>query len=151
MSSAWEGCLSFPELLVQVPRHRRIRVEYLNARAEPVVLELEGFPARVVQHEFDHLEGTLTLDRRPRRGISSRLPRSRRWMRGNFTPRRTVFKTVPRRAARQSRLLAASGKISDLFPVALRIISKGLILDLGSSLRDESCPGGRPQNAAVFS
>lgn len=62
-TSAWEGCLSFAELLVRVPRRDGIRVEYLNARAEPVVLELEGFAARVVQHEYDHLEGILTLDR----------------------------------------------------------------------------------------
>lgn len=61
--TAWEGCLSFPELLVHVPRFRSVRIEYLNAAAEPIALELEGFPARVVQHEFDHLEGILTIDR----------------------------------------------------------------------------------------
>jgi peptide deformylase len=62
-SRAWEGCLSFPELLVLVPRFRAVRIDYLNAQAEPCALELEGFPARVVQHEFDHLEGILTIDR----------------------------------------------------------------------------------------
>ena len=62
-TSAWEGCLSFPELLVLVPRPRQIRIAYLNARAEPTTLELAGFAARVVQHEFDHLEGILTIDR----------------------------------------------------------------------------------------
>jgi peptide deformylase len=61
--SAWEGCLSFPELLVYVTRFRQVRVDYLNARGEPSSLDLEGFPARVVQHEFDHLQGVLTLDR----------------------------------------------------------------------------------------
>jgi peptide deformylase len=60
---AWEGCLSFPELLVLVPRYRALRVEYLDAQGRPGALELEGFPARVVQHEFDHLEGVLTIDR----------------------------------------------------------------------------------------
>jgi peptide deformylase len=60
---AWEGCLSFPELLVLVPRFRAVRIEYVNAQAEACALELEGFPARVVQHEFDHLEGILTIDR----------------------------------------------------------------------------------------
>ncbi len=64
-ASAWEGCLSFPELLVSVPRPRRVRIEYLNVRGEPSALELEGFAARVVQHEYDHLEGILTLDRAP--------------------------------------------------------------------------------------
>jgi peptide deformylase len=64
-AGAWEGCLSFPELLVFVPRLRRVRIEYLDARGEPRVLDLDGFPARVVQHEFDHLEGILTIDRAP--------------------------------------------------------------------------------------
>ena len=61
--SAWEGCLSYVELLVRVPRLRAVRVDYLNAMGEPRAMALEGFPARVVQHEFDHLEGILTLDR----------------------------------------------------------------------------------------
>ncbi len=61
--SAWEGCLSFPELLVLVPRPRAVRVEYLNAKGEEIVRDLKGFPARVVQHEFDHLDGILTIDR----------------------------------------------------------------------------------------
>jgi peptide deformylase len=61
----WEGCLSFMELLVLVPRHEAIRVEFLNRKGEPQILELRGFPARVVQHEHDHLEGILTIDRAP--------------------------------------------------------------------------------------
>lgn len=59
----WEGCLSFIELLVYVPRHERLRVEYINRDGEPRSLDLEGFPARVVQHEYDHLDGVLTIDR----------------------------------------------------------------------------------------
>jgi peptide deformylase len=62
---AWEGCLSFIELLTLVPRHKAVRIEYLNAQGEPRTLDLEGFPARVVQHEHDHLEGILTIDRAP--------------------------------------------------------------------------------------
>lgn len=62
-SGAWEGCLSFPELLVLVERHQAVRVEYLNERGEAKRLELFGFPARVIQHEYDHLDGILTLDR----------------------------------------------------------------------------------------
>jgi peptide deformylase len=61
--SAWEGCLCFPELRVLVPRHRRLRIEYLDGRGKARARDLEGFPARVVQHEYDHLEGILTLDR----------------------------------------------------------------------------------------
>ncbi len=60
---SWEGCLSFIELLVLVPRYRRVRIDYLDRHGRPQALELEGFPARVVQHEYDHLEGVLTLDR----------------------------------------------------------------------------------------
>lgn len=61
--TAWEGCLSFPELLVLVPRYRAVRIEYYNDLGTHCVRELEDFAARVVQHEFDHLEGILTLDR----------------------------------------------------------------------------------------
>jgi peptide deformylase len=62
-AAAWEGCLSFPELLVLVSRPERVRVEYFDAQGQPKALDLEGFPARVVQHENDHLDGVLTLDR----------------------------------------------------------------------------------------
>jgi peptide deformylase len=65
MVEAWEGCLSFQELLVLVPRANSVRVDYLDAAGQPKALLLEGFPARVVQHEFDHLEGILTIDRAP--------------------------------------------------------------------------------------
>ncbi|MBI3411182.1 MAG: peptide deformylase [Planctomycetes bacterium] len=68
VSESWEGCLSFPELLVKVARPRAVRIEYLNAYVEPAALELREFPARVVQHELDHLDGILTIDR----AVSSR-------------------------------------------------------------------------------
>lgn len=61
--AAWEGCLSFAELLVRVPRYRAVRVDYQNRAGEPRTLALDGFAARVVQHEYDHLEGILTIDR----------------------------------------------------------------------------------------
>ncbi len=62
-AASWEGCLSFPELLVLVSRPRSVRIEYLDAQGRLKVLDLEGFPARVVQHENDHLDGVLTIDR----------------------------------------------------------------------------------------
>jgi peptide deformylase len=62
-TTAWEGCLSFPELLVLVPRFLALRVRYLNRQGQEQLLELHDFPARVVQHETDHLDGVLTLDR----------------------------------------------------------------------------------------
>lgn len=62
---AWEGCLSFVELLVLVPRWASVRIEFLDRQGQPRTLDLEGWPARVVQHEYDHLDGVLTLDRTP--------------------------------------------------------------------------------------
>ena len=62
-ASAWEGCLSFPELMVLVPRFEAVRIQYLNRHGDAQTLELHGFPARVVQHETDHLDGILTIDR----------------------------------------------------------------------------------------
>lgn len=59
----WEGCLSFLELLVLVPRHRTLQIDYLDRHGEPRSLKLSDFPARVVQHEYDHLDGILTIDR----------------------------------------------------------------------------------------
>lgn len=59
----WEGCLSLPGLRGRVPRAARIRIAYRDLRDEPHEIELEGFPARIFQHEFDHLEGILFPDR----------------------------------------------------------------------------------------
>jgi peptide deformylase len=59
----WEGCLSIPDIRGRVPRNRRIRVRGFDRDARPLDLELEEFPARVVQHETDHLNGILFFDR----------------------------------------------------------------------------------------
>jgi peptide deformylase len=58
-----EGCLSLGSLRVPVERAVRVKVDARDAADEPVSLELEGHSARVVQHELDHLDGTLMLDR----------------------------------------------------------------------------------------
>jgi peptide deformylase len=50
-------------VLVPVERPVRVRIEARDADGNPVVLELEGLPARVAQHELDHLDGVLILDR----------------------------------------------------------------------------------------
>ncbi len=55
----WEGCLSVPGLRGVVPRHRRIRYQGRNPQGHPIDREVEGFHARVVQHECDHLQGVL--------------------------------------------------------------------------------------------
>ncbi len=59
----WEGCLSVPGLRGLVYRPRKIEVTYLDERGKSQKLEAEGFVATVVQHELDHLEGVLYVDR----------------------------------------------------------------------------------------
>jgi peptide deformylase len=58
-----EGCLSIGEVSVDVPRAVAIRLEAQDIAGRPLELEPEGFPARVIQHELDHLDGVLILDR----------------------------------------------------------------------------------------
>lgn len=57
--SGWEGCLSVPGLRGEVPRFRRIRYRGLGLAGEAIDRTVEGFHARVVQHECDHLDGIL--------------------------------------------------------------------------------------------
>ena len=59
MEEDWEGCLSVPGLRGVVPRHARIRYSGFDPSGGPIEREVEGFHARVVQHECDHLVGTL--------------------------------------------------------------------------------------------
>ncbi|HEY2925607.1 peptide deformylase [Piscinibacter sp.] len=59
MEEDWEGCLSVPGLRGVVPRHARIRYAGFDPFGQPIEREAEGFHARVVQHEYDHLIGTL--------------------------------------------------------------------------------------------
>lgn len=59
----WEGCLSIPGLRGLVPRHTRLGVRYLDREGNLREEEFADFPARVVQHEFDHLQGIVFIDR----------------------------------------------------------------------------------------
>ena len=59
----WEGCLSIPDIRGRVPRFQAVRVAALDRKGKPFELELEGFAARVIQHEADHLDGVLFFDR----------------------------------------------------------------------------------------
>ena len=59
----WEGCLSVPGLRGYVERPQHIRVDYIDLQGESQSLELTGFWATVAQHEFDHLDGRLYIDR----------------------------------------------------------------------------------------
>lgn len=61
-----EGCLSLPGVGVPVSRYTEVQLEYTDIRGEKRSLEVEGWLARVFQHELDHLDGTLILDRTDR-------------------------------------------------------------------------------------
>ncbi len=63
---AEEGCLSLPAVLVDVERPIHVRVRALNEQGEEIVVEASGLEARVIQHEIDHLDGVLILDRTTR-------------------------------------------------------------------------------------
>ncbi len=60
---AREGCLSIPELTANVRRALAVTVDAVSPEGEPLVVEAEGFEARCLQHELDHLDGILFLDR----------------------------------------------------------------------------------------
>lgn len=62
-TSDWEGCLSYRELMCKVPRFENVTLTFFDREGQQKVMELEGIAARIVQHEYDHLEGVLTLDR----------------------------------------------------------------------------------------
>ncbi len=58
----YEGCLSVKNVYGKVPRHSKIRITGLNVAGEPVKMKVAGFPARVLQHEVDHMDGVLFID-----------------------------------------------------------------------------------------
>ena len=63
MIEDWEGCLSIPDLRGRVPRWSKLRVDALDRNGKRIEITAEGFFARVLQHEFDHLMGRVYLDR----------------------------------------------------------------------------------------
>ena len=63
MDEDWEGCLSVPGLRGRVPRYTAIRLRAYDRQGKRVELVVEGFHARVIQHECDHLQGKVFLDR----------------------------------------------------------------------------------------
>jgi peptide deformylase len=69
--SFYEGCLSVPGLTAVVARHRAVRVEALDEHGQPVERLFAGWPARIVQHEADHLGGRLYLDSAETRSLST--------------------------------------------------------------------------------
>jgi peptide deformylase len=63
MDEDWEGCLSVPGLRGRVPRYTKIRLRAYDRQGKRVDFVAEGFHARVIQHECDHLQGKVYLDR----------------------------------------------------------------------------------------
>lgn len=59
----WEGCLSIPDIRGRVPRAPAVKVKAFNRAGQPIAFTARGFAARVIQHEFDHLDGILFFDR----------------------------------------------------------------------------------------
>jgi len=75
----FEGCLSLAGFAGLVSRTRIVRVECLNERAEPVVINASGWHARILQHEIDHLEGILYIDRAETRSLTTTENLARYW------------------------------------------------------------------------
>ncbi len=63
IDSGWEGCLSIPDIRGQVPRAASVRVRAYDRAGQRVDIDATGLPARVLQHEYDHLDGVLFFDR----------------------------------------------------------------------------------------
>jgi peptide deformylase len=75
----FEGCLSLPGFVGMVPRARRVQVEALDHHGNPVRINAEGWYARILQHEIDHLNGNLYIDRMWSRSFCSQENYVRHW------------------------------------------------------------------------
>jgi peptide deformylase len=75
----WEGCLSIPDFRGRVPRWRKLRVDALDRKGKKIKITAEGFFARVIQHEFDHLMGKVYLDRMQDLRTLTHLPEFQRY------------------------------------------------------------------------
>ena len=75
----FEGCLSVAGFSALVKRSRRVRVEYLDEHGQPQRLQASGWFARILQHEIDHLNGRLYIDRMETRSFTSLDNMGRHW------------------------------------------------------------------------
>ncbi|MEE1801300.1 peptide deformylase [Streptomyces sp. JV176] len=75
----FEGCLSVPGWQAVVARHQAVRLRGQDERGREIDEEFSGWPARIVQHETDHLDGTLYLDRAETRSLSATHHLTERW------------------------------------------------------------------------
>jgi peptide deformylase len=65
VAKGWEGCLSIPDIRGLVPRAEQVRVKAFDRTGKRIEFTASGLPARVIQHEYDHLAGILFFDRMP--------------------------------------------------------------------------------------
>ena len=86
VESLEEGCLSLPGVGVEVERPVRVRVSAVDEQGSPVVVEASGLEARVIQHEVDHLDGVLILDRTSRDQRKQAMRAMREAMAGHGEP-----------------------------------------------------------------
>lgn len=82
----WEGCLSIPDMRGLVPRHESLTCEALDRHGKPITIEAKDFFARVIQHECDHLEGNVYLDRMPHLRSLAHLAEFARYEAGDENP-----------------------------------------------------------------
>jgi peptide deformylase len=76
---AFEGCLSFAGFSMVVPRARKVRVEALDEHGQRVVKVASGWYARILQHEIDHLHGTVCIDRAETRTLTTTANFAKHW------------------------------------------------------------------------
>jgi len=86
-----EGCLSVSGFAALVARPRGVRVEALNEKGEPVTISARGWYARILQHEIDHLDGTLYIDRMEPRSYTSLENQRRFWVGKSVAEIRTAL------------------------------------------------------------
>lgn len=75
----FEGCLSVTDFVMVVPRLHAVKVEALDHRGQPVTLSVQGWPARILQHEIDHLRGVLCIDRMLSRTMTTIRNQGQHW------------------------------------------------------------------------
>lgn len=93
--AAYEGCLSFSGFTMIVPRWRRVRVDALDERGEPVVKIASGWYARILQHEIDHLRGVVCCDRMEPRTLTTHENHLRHWRSATIEDARAAVGPMP--------------------------------------------------------
>jgi peptide deformylase len=91
----FEGCLSLPGFVGMVPRARKVRVKAVNDLGDPVRIEAEGWYARILQHEIDHLAGSLYIDRMWTRSFCTLDNYTRHWKSKSTPDLLREFEPVP--------------------------------------------------------